>query len=92
MPSTVMIQQHLEFLKTNDSLVIGYILKDHANSDKWKNIIVLFNGNNITKTFILPKGNWTIAVDGKTINESGIKDNIHDNISLAGTSAYVLFQ
>jgi len=92
MASTKMIQQNLEFLITNDSLVIGYILKNHANSDKWKNIIVLFNGNNTIKNFDLPKGNWTIAVDGKSINESGIESNVHDSISLSAVSAYVLFQ
>jgi pullulanase len=91
MPSTKMIQQNLEFLKTNDSLVIGYILKDHANSDKWKNIIVLFNGNNTTKDFNLPDGNWTVAVNGNTINEAGMT-HVHDIISLAPNAAYVLFQ
>ena len=91
MPSTKMIQQNLEFLKTNNNLLIGYILKNHANLDKWKNIIVLFNANNTIGQVDLPKGNWTIAVNGETINESGIGD-LHDVISLNSTSAYVLFQ
>jgi pullulanase len=92
MPSTRMIQQHLEFFDTHDPLVIGYKIKDHANGDKWKNIIVLLNGNPAEKTINLPDGNWTLAVNGETVNETGIKKAIHSPISLSGTAAYVLFQ
>jgi pullulanase len=92
MPSTTMIQQHLEFFDTHDPLVIGYTIKGHANGDKWKNIIVLLNGNQSEKTIDLPDGNWTLVTNGETINEKGIKENIHSHILLSGTAAYVLFQ
>ncbi len=92
MPTTEMIQKNLAFVPTNDSLVIGYLLKGHANGDKWKNILVFFNGNSTPKQVNLPKGDWMVAVNGETINEVGIGAPVHDGITIEGTSAYVLFQ
>ena len=92
MPTTKMIQNSLAFIQTNDSLVIGYLLKDHANADKWENILVFFNGNSTPKQVNLPKGNWIVAVNGEKIDEAGIGTPVHDTITLEGTAACVLFQ
>jgi pullulanase len=91
MPSASMIQQHLQFFNTHDSQVIGYEIKDHANGDKWKNIIVLLNGNTTAKTIQLPPGNWTVACNEATINEQGI-GQASGSFDLPGTSAYVLYE
>jgi pullulanase len=91
MPSTTMIQQHLEFLDMNDPMIIGYRLKDNANGDAWKNILVLFNGDAADKTVKLPAGKWILAVDGETVNLKAIKQ-VGGTVTLPGTSAWVMHQ
>lgn len=92
MPSSAMIQQHLEFIDTSDPLLISYQIKGHANADKWKNILVLFNGDTTIKKINLPLGKWVIAADGNSIKENGIKREIEKSIDVYPISAYVLFQ
>lgn len=90
MPTTKMIQVHLKFMETNDSLLIAYQINDHANGDKWKDILVLLNGSNMDKKFILPPGKWKVAVNGK-VNEKGIEQT-SPSLNIAATTAYVLFK
>ena len=91
MPTTKMIQQHLIFTDTEDPLLIIYHLKNHANEDSWKDIIVLLNGEAKSKTIILPAGNWFLVADGKTINEKGLKQ-MSGEIELPATVGYVLYK
>ena len=90
MPTTKMIQQHLKFIDTGDELLVAYQINDHANGDKWKDILVLLNGNLIEKNIALPPGNWIIAVDGK-VYEKDFK-HIDGAITIAATTAYVLYK
>ena len=92
MPSTKMIQQHLKFIETLDPLLIQYTINDHANKDSWKDILVLLNGDNADKSISLPKGEWTLAVDGNKVNEKGIRKITTAEITLPGTTAYVLYR
>jgi len=91
MPSTKMIQKHLQFIETTNPLVVNYQISGHANSDKWQNILVLINGDKANKTIKMPVGNWTLAADGNEINEQGIKKISSNEITLPGTTAYILF-
>ena len=91
MPTTEMIQQHLNFTETEDPLLIIYQINNHANNDKWKDIIVLLNGEAKDKNVQLPVGKWTLVADGNTINE---KSTIHfsDTVLLPATTGYVLYK
>ena len=91
MPTTKLIQQHLKFITTALPLFVAYQLNDHANGDKWKDILVLLNGNKTDKTFQLPAGNWTLSVDGSTVNEHGLKQFV-STISIPGTTGFVLYK
>ena len=75
-----------------DPLIIGYQIKDNANGDIWKDILVLINGDATYKAITLPKGNWKLASDGNTVNEKGIKQVIDATITLPATTAYILFK
>jgi pullulanase len=92
MPSTQMIQSNLKFLETNDPNIIAYQISNNANGDGWKNILVVLNGNGADKKVNIPPGNWTLAADGDTINESGIKQISSGDMPVAATSAYVLYE
>ena len=91
MTTTKMIQQHLQFIETEDPLLVIYQLIDHANDDSWKDIIVLLNGEAKSKNLTLPAGNWTLVADGNTINEKGLMQ-LSKEILLPATTGYILFK
>ncbi|GAB3930986.1 type I pullulanase [Mucilaginibacter myungsuensis] len=91
MATTVMIQQHLKFLDTGSELTIAYQIKGNANGDKWKNILVVLNGNAAETTFTLPAGNWTQVGDGEKISEAGIS-KMKGEIKVPGTTGFILYQ
>ncbi len=90
LPSTQLIQKHLRFTETGDPLLIAYSLSG-VKGDAWKEIIVLLNGDKEPKSFRLPAGNWTLACDGKTISENGIRQQ-SGSVEVAGTAAFILFR
>jgi len=92
MPSAQMIREHLKFIETGDPGIIAYQIAGNANSDKWKNILVIFNGNTTDGKITVPAGSWKLAVDSNSINEKGIKDIIAGQMLLSATSAYVLYE
>jgi pullulanase len=91
MPSTKMIRANLKFLQTGNTGMICYQLSNNANGDSWKNILVILNGDPKEQRTKMPPGKWTLAADEHTINEKGIRKTIIDDITVAGTSAYILF-
>ena len=91
MPSTKLIQQHLQFTETEDPLLVIYQLNNHANDDAWKDIVVLLNGEAKAKTITLPAGNWMLVADGNTINQKGIKQ-MSGEIELPGTAGFILYK
>ena len=91
MPSTEMIQNNLKIFETGDACLIIYQISNNANGDKWKNILVILNGNTSEKQVKIPAGNWTLAVDENTINEGGIKKIEGENINIPATTAYILY-
>jgi len=92
MPSAKMINENLKFLNTGVPGLICYRISNNANGDKWKNILVILNGNTTAQTIKIPSGKWILAADGKSINEAGIKSVDNGDISIAGTAAYVLYK
>jgi pullulanase len=91
MPSTKMIQEHLHFIEAADPLLVSYQIKGNANGDKWKNILVMINGDKADKNIKLPPGSWTLVGDGNEINEQGIRNIGSTELTLPGTTAYILF-
>lgn len=91
MPSTMMIQQHLQFLDSHDEMLIAYQISGHANGDAWKNVMVVLNGATSEKAITLPAGKWTLTGDGETINQKGIS-KLSGSIKVPATTAYILYQ
>lgn len=84
-----LVRKHLEFLPTQDCLV-GFVLKNHAGGDSWKNIFVFLNGNREAREVTLPAGNYvTIACDG-VINEQGLGEEHGGKVMVDGQSALIL--
>ena len=84
-----LVRKHLEFLPTRNCLV-GFVLKNYAGGDSWKNIYVFFNGNREAQEVTLPAGNYvTVACDG-VINEQGLGDVQGGKLLVDGQSALIL--
>lgn len=92
MTSTEMVQKHLEFLAVEDSNLIAYSIKDNANGDSWKNILVVYNGNATYKTLDIPNGSWKVVLDGEKVNEDGLGTINASQLTVSGRSAMVLVQ
>ncbi|MEO7176026.1 MAG: type I pullulanase [Saprospiraceae bacterium] len=91
MPNTKMIQDKLQFIPTDDPLLIMYQLKDNANGDSWKDILLLFNGDVKDKKIALPEGKWMLVADGIIIKESGIKP-LANSVNLPATTGLILYR
>jgi len=67
-----MVREQMEFLPVSNHNVIAFILRDHANDDSWKDIIVILNGQRKKAKVNIPDGKYiVICADGK-IQEDGL--------------------
>lgn len=93
MTSAQDIAKHLVFDRVHSDKtpnLISYSLKDNANGDEWKEIKVILNGADESRTVKLPKGIWqTVARDGK-IDPEGNLGNVSGSISVAPMTAVIL--
>jgi len=90
MMSKDLIQKHLELIDIMDESVLAYRIKDNANGDDWKEILVLLNGSNMNKTIDLPKGNFTLIADGQKVDESCIRSYKNGVITIPAYTAFIL--
>lgn len=90
--SAELIRKHLQFIDASGSNVVAYQLTGNAGGDSWKNIVVLFNGNNTTRTFTLPSGEWKVVLDEQQLDEKGLKTVKTRVVDVPGISAMVLMQ
>jgi len=90
MPSTQMIAEHLEFMDTANPNLIIYLLKDHANGDTWKDILVIINGNTTAQTVKLPPGNWDLVANENKVQEKPLNKVITTGLTIPATALYIL--
>ena len=84
-----LVRKHLEFLPTQECLV-GFVLKNHAGGDSWKNIFVFLNGNREAREVTLPAGNYEMRVCDGVINEQGLGEEHGGKVMVDGQSALIL--
>ncbi len=89
MKSATDVINHLKFQTVKDGIV-SYIIKDNANEDSWKNILVIYNANNKTINHKI-KGTWHEAVSGNTFDLKGER-TLKNNIEVPALSMYIAFQ
>ncbi len=87
-----LVRRHLEFLKMDKELMVGYQLKNNANGDEWKNIVVAFNGHEVPQPLQLPEGDWQLALDGDKVLEEATPAIISGQLTVPAYSAVILFQ
>lgn len=84
------IARNIVFDKVKEPNLISYSIKNNANGDNWREIKLVFNGSDETRTVNIPKGNWiVVAQDGK-INADGLGAAKGGKMDVAPTSALIL--
>ncbi len=84
------IAKHIVFDELDLDNVISYSIKDNANGDAWKEIKLVFNGNNTPVTVSVPKGEWTIIAEDGHLNAEGLGQCKGGKITVPPTSALIL--
>jgi pullulanase len=64
------IRKHLEFLPNCPKNAVALVLKNYANNDTWKEILVIYNANRETTKVSIPEGSWNVVVDK---NKAGVE-------------------
>ena len=87
-----LVRKHMEFLPVNGSNLIAFILKDHANGDAWKNIVVAFNSRREPAKVSVPKGRYTIVCKDGKINPRGMGQVDGGEVTVPAQSALIMHQ
>jgi pullulanase len=90
MNDSEMVRQHLVFFPKYIPGVIAYELKEHANGDPWKNIALLFNGNNYSAEYEIPERRWLIVAQNGDLHPHGMGHVVTGRVRLHPISMMVL--
>ncbi len=90
MTTTEDVARHLVFDKVNQPGLISYSLKDNANGDEWKEIKVIFNGSDDTRTVKIPSGNWLVVARDGQLKADGMGYTKGGTLSVEPRSAMIL--
>ena len=97
-----LVRKHLEFLslrnqgemesgsQDNTPCLVGFILKNHAGGDAWKDIIVILNANREPQTVTIPEGKYTVVCCDGQIDESGLGEVHGDKVVVDPQSALII--
>jgi len=83
------VRSNLEFKKVEPGL-ISYQISNKANSDKWKNIFVIYNARTEAISYQLT-GKWQLAVVGDNFDLQGRK-TVKKTVDVPAISMVILFQ
>ncbi|HIW34503.1 MAG TPA: type I pullulanase [Candidatus Paenibacillus intestinavium] len=92
------INKNLQVLQSNDG-VVAYQLKNNANYDDWKNIIVIYNGNTgdgvnsgeATVSLPASANGWKVVVNDRRAGTTIIETVTTGQVAVAGLSMMVLY-
>ena len=90
MDDSEMVRQKLAFLPKYIPGVIAFELKDHANGDSWKNIVLLFNGNNYSVEYEIPERRWLIVAQNGELRPQGMGHVVTGRVRLHPVAMMVL--
>lgn len=86
------VRQYMEFRPVEGSNLVAFILKDNANGDSWKNIIVAFNSRKEPAKLSIPAGRYTIVCKDGKIKQSGMGQVSGNEIIVPARSAMIIHQ
>lgn len=88
-----MIRKHLEFLPVDGKNLVAFRLKDHANGDRWMDIIVAFNSRTTPARLGIPDGKYTVVCkDGAIDNVYGLGVQTGPEVIIPAQSALIMYR
>lgn len=85
------ISSHLLFLSNMPKNVVAFILKDHANGDSWKNILIIYNPNKNVEMVNIPYTSWNLVGTRDKISQLPLEIIEGDKVQLAPISMTILY-
>lgn len=87
------IDEHLQVIRCYGN-VVAYQLKDHANGDAWKNIIVIYNANRQAMEVDIPFSitGWKVAVKDLRTGNEALELIVDEVATVSGLSMTVLYE
>lgn len=92
MGSADMVREKLVFLPVEEANVVAFQLKEHANGDSWKDIIVVLNAQKKAAKVTIPEGNYTIACKEGVINQAGLGMVSGSQVTVSAQSALIMYE
>ena len=87
-----MVRKHMEFLPVEGSNLIAFVLKEHANGDAWKDIVVAFNSRKENAEITVPQGQYTIVCKDGKINTQGMGKVNGTVVTVPAQSALIMYK
>lgn len=87
-----MVRKHLEFLPVDGKNLIAFRLKDHANGDRWGEIIVAFNSRNALARLAVPAGKYTVVCKDGVIDTRGLGTQTGAEVIIPAQSALIMYK
>lgn len=91
MHSTCDVKNHLQFLSNTPKNTVAFFLKNHANGDSWKTILVVYNANKTSINIDIPKGYWNQVVDKFNAGTTVLNTINSDRICIEGICMNVFY-
>jgi pullulanase len=82
-----LVDHALKFLNHTPAHVVAYVLADHANGDRWRNILVIYNGTRQVQKVSAP-GDWVIVANGSQAGTDALV-SVTNSIRVAACSVTV---
>lgn len=81
------VDRSLEFVPNVATNVVAYLLRNHANGDAWKDILVVYNGNRQAQELTI-RGAWAIVANDKAAGTETL-ESARDRIRIEACSLVV---
>lgn len=93
MTSSYIMRKHLIFSDDYQPGVASYVLVNHANEDRWRTILLIFNGNREPIKFnLVPHIKWRIVAHDTVIDPESTEFAPETEIQVSGISMVILVE
>ena len=87
-----LVRKHLEFIPVEGSNLVAFRLKDHANGDKWEEIVVAYNSRNTPAKLTVPEGKYTVVCRDGAIDSRGMGMLYGPEVTVPAQSALIMYK
>ena len=87
-----LVRKHLEFIPVEGSNLVAFRLKDHANGDKWEEIVVAYNSRNTPAKLTVPEGKYTVVCRDGVIDSRGMGMLYGPEVTVPAQSALIMYK